>query len=62
MENKIGNEVVCDFCNYTWYSRVPEPKQCPICKRYLITSKKQKEKNGLLEKSDDNIGSDSVNS
>lgn len=23
----------CEFCNYTWISRVSSPKACPRCKR-----------------------------
>lgn len=26
----------CPHCGYTWEPRVAKPKQCPVCKRYLI--------------------------
>jgi rubrerythrin len=26
----------CGGCGYIWASRVPNPKECPYCKKYLI--------------------------
>ena len=33
----------CKYCEYVWEPRVPEPKVCPQCKRYL---KKEYKKRG----------------
>jgi len=27
--------VKCPRCGYTWTPRVPNPKECPRCKRYI---------------------------
>jgi len=35
-------KVRCRFCGYEWYARVENPKECPLCKRYLISSHKSK--------------------
>lgn len=48
MENNIYNrsdsqEHICKFCQYKWFSKLENPKQCPLCKRYLI-------KKGFCEK------------
>ena len=32
-------KVKCKFCGYEWYARVEHPKECPLCKRYLISPK-----------------------
>jgi len=30
----------CKFCGYEWTPRATNPKQCPLCKRYLIVKEK----------------------
>ena len=38
-------KVRCRFCGYEWYARVEHPKECPLCKRYLISPRKSKPSN-----------------
>jgi len=40
-----GKRVRCPFCGYEWNARVGSPKECPLCKRYLITPRKSKSSN-----------------
>lgn len=46
VKKPLGPRKVCPYCNYgagvvdgvdhrEWHARVPNPKQCPSCKRYL---------------------------
>ena len=35
-QKKKKRQVECPYCGYTWEPRVAKPKQCPVCKRYLI--------------------------
>jgi len=32
----------CPYCGYEWEPRVRRPKECPLCKRYLIRPVKRK--------------------
>jgi len=32
----------CPFCGYEWEPRVRRPKECPLCKRYLIRPVKKR--------------------
>jgi len=40
-----GKKVRCPFCGYEWYARVENPKECPLCKRYLISPKSKSSTN-----------------
>jgi len=40
-----GKRVRCPFCGYEWYARVENPKECPLCKRYLIPPKSKSSTN-----------------
>ena len=31
----MENPCKCPYCNYEWQAKVPEPKECPRCKRML---------------------------
>jgi len=42
---KKGKKVKCRFCGYEWYARVENPKECPLCKRYLISPKSKSSNN-----------------
>jgi len=42
---KKGKKVKCGFCGYEWYARVENPKECPLCKRYLISPKSKSSTN-----------------
>jgi len=42
VKKPLGPRKVCPYCNYgaggddgVWHARVPSPKECPRCKRYL---------------------------
>lgn len=42
IKKPLGPTMVCPYCNYggggedgIWNTRVPHPKECPRCKRYL---------------------------
>jgi len=36
-------KAVCAKCGYEWMARVPEPKQCPMCKQYHIDTPRKYE-------------------
>jgi len=38
----VKKKVRCRFCRYEWYARVENPKECPLCKHYLISPHKSK--------------------
>ena len=40
-----GKGARCPFCGYEWYARVENPKECPLCKRYLISPKSKSSSN-----------------
>jgi len=45
-ETRRGRKKVrCRFCGYEWYARVEKPKECPLCKRYLISPKSKSSNN-----------------
>jgi ssDNA-binding Zn-finger/Zn-ribbon topoisomerase 1 len=31
--------MICPYCEYEWEPRKKNPKQCPVCKRYLVPVK-----------------------
>ena len=44
---KEARKCKCPYCGYTWIPRVERPKECPLCKRYIIckiTTTEAKEK------------------
>jgi len=45
MRKKGKREVRCPFCGYEWYARVEKPKECPLCKHYLISPKSKSSNN-----------------
>jgi len=36
--------VRCPHCGYEWMPRVEKPKECPVCKRYLISPKSKRKR------------------
>jgi len=44
-EGRGRKKVRCRYCGYEWYARVENPKECPLCKRYLISPHKSKSSN-----------------
>lgn len=36
------SEVICNRCNYKWWSRVDEPKACPKCKSIYWNTKRSR--------------------
>lgn len=32
---KVYKLAKCPHCRYVWIPRVANPKECPVCKRYL---------------------------
>jgi len=45
MRKKGKRKVRCPFCGYEWYARVEKPKECPLCKHYLISPKSKSSSN-----------------
>jgi len=45
MKKRGKRKVRCPFCGYEWYARVEKPKECPLCKRYLISPKSKSSNN-----------------
>jgi len=44
-EGRGRKKVRCRYCGYEWYARVENPKECPLCKRYLISPKSKSSSN-----------------
>ncbi|MHC1577321.1 MAG: hypothetical protein ACXQT6_01325 [Candidatus Methanospirareceae archaeon] len=40
--DRKGRTMRCPYCGYEWEPRVRRPKECPLCKRYLIRPVKKR--------------------
>ena len=56
MRKKGKRKVRCPFCGYEWYTRVEKPKECPLCKHYLISPRKSKSSSNIAGKSNKRKG------
>ena len=49
-EKERKKVVMCPFCGYKWIARVEKPKECPLCKRYLISPSRKSKSNNKKRK------------